>query len=114
VEEAVAEFRKAVELAPTNSWFWQELGWDLYHTGAWKDSVEAFHKSMDLQQRPKGGGSGQWFGLAVAHWQLGNKEEARRWYDKAVEWMEKNAPQDDGFRRYRAEAEQVLGVKKKM
>jgi hypothetical protein len=68
---------------------------------------------MDLQQDPKGGDAGQWFGLAVAHWNLGDKTEARRWYDRAVRWMEKHAPEDKGCRRFRADAEKVLGVEGK-
>ena len=34
------------------------------------------------------------FFLATAHWQLGNKEKARHWYDKAAEWMDKHKPND--------------------
>jgi tetratricopeptide (TPR) repeat protein len=110
--EALKMARKAVELAPRESGNWQRLGWALYRTGAWKDSIEAFHKSMALQEDPRGGDSGQWFGLAVAHWQLGNKEEARKWHDQAVQWMEKNGPQDASFRGFRAEAEKLLELKK--
>jgi tetratricopeptide (TPR) repeat protein len=111
--EAVKLARKAVELAPVDAWSWQTLGWVLYRTGAWKDSIEAFHKSMALQEDPKGGDSGQWFGLAMAHWQLGNKNEARKWHDQAVQWMEKDDPQDEQMRRYRTEAAALLEVKKK-
>jgi tetratricopeptide (TPR) repeat protein len=111
--QAVKLARRAVELAPTYSGAWQALGWALCSTGACKESIEAFRKSMELQQAPKGGDSGQWFGLAVAHWKLGQQEEARTWYDKAVQWMQKNAPQNTLMRHYRAEAEQVLGVKVK-
>jgi superkiller protein 3 len=111
--QAVKLARRAVELAPTYAGSWQALGWALCSTGAYKESIEAFHKSMDLQQAPKGGDSGQWFGLAVAHWKLDRSEEARTWYGKAVQWMEKNAQQNTLFRRYRAEAEQVLEVKDK-
>jgi len=46
--------------------------------------------------------------LAIAYWQSGNKVEARKWYDEAVQWMEKNAPTDESFIRFRAEAEEVL------
>ena len=31
----------------------------------------------------------------MAHWQLGEQDEARRWYDLAVDWMEKNKEQLD-------------------
>jgi tetratricopeptide (TPR) repeat protein/tRNA A-37 threonylcarbamoyl transferase component Bud32 len=108
--EALNLARKAVELAPGDTGAWQTLGWALCSTGACKESTLAFHKSMGLQQDPKGGDSGQWFGLAAAHWKLGQREQARTWYGKAVEWMDKNAPQSEEFRRFRAEAAQVLGI----
>ena len=40
-------------------------------------------------------------------------EQARNWYDKAVAWMVKNQPQDEELRRFRVEAEELLGVTKK-
>jgi hypothetical protein len=58
----------------------------------------------------KGGDSFAWFFLAMAHWQRGDKKQARQWYDTAVRWMEKNKPQDDELRRFRAEAAALLGV----
>jgi Flp pilus assembly protein TadD len=110
---AVELARKAVELEPEDAEAWQALGWTLYRNGAWKESVESLSKSNALQKDPKGGDSGQWFGLAVAHWQLGNKEEARKWFDQAVEWMEKNDPKNELLGRFRAEAEEVLKIEKK-
>ena len=51
------------------------------------------------------------FFLATAHWHLGDKEEARRWYDKAVEWMDENKPNDKDLVRFRDEAAKlILGV----
>ena len=35
-----------------------------------------------------------WFFLAMAHWQLRHKDEARTWFDKAVAWMERYDPND--------------------
>ncbi len=46
----------------------------------------------------------------MAHWQLGEKGEARKWYDKGVEWMEKNKPEDEEPRRFREEAAKLLKV----
>ncbi|MGI8981909.1 MAG: tetratricopeptide repeat protein [Pirellulaceae bacterium] len=112
---AVALAKKAIELTPVadvkgQSYNWQTLGWALYRTGDWKGSVAALEKSMALQPSPKGGDSGQWFPLAMAHWQLGEKEKAREWYDRAVEWMDKNAPADKGLVRFGAEAAELLNV----
>ena len=42
--------------------------------------------------------------------QAWHKEEARKWYDRAVEWMEKNQPADEELKRFRAEAEELLGA----
>lgn len=47
----------------------------------------------------------------MAHWQLGEKDKAREWYDKAVQWMDKNKPQDEELKRFRSEAEELLGIK---
>jgi tetratricopeptide (TPR) repeat protein len=110
--EAQRLARKMVERASADAVSWQALGWALYRTGAWKESVAAFHKSMDLQKDPRGGDSGQWFGLAADHGRMGNEAEARKWYGRAARWMDKNAPKDKELLRYRAEAAQVLGVKR--
>ena len=40
----------------------------------------------------------------------GDKEQARLWYDRAVQWMEKNQPQDKELPRFRAEAAALLGI----
>lgn len=65
---------------------------------------------MELQPAPKGGDSGQWFCLAMAHWRLGDEDEARRWYGIAVSWMDAKAPKDEFLIRCRGEAAALLGV----
>jgi hypothetical protein len=57
-----------------------------------------------------GGDCFDWYFLSMAHWQLGHKEEARKWYDKAVEWTEKNNPKEEDLPRFRAEAAELLGI----
>src|SRR5213078_258754 len=106
-------FRKAVELSPGSSWAWFRLGCARYRAGAWKDSIEAMHKSIELDDSPKGGESAQWFFLAMAHWRLGEKDKAREWYDQAARWLDKNEPQNVELRRFRAEAADLLGIEKK-
>jgi len=46
----------------------------------------------------------------LTHWQLGNKEEARQWYDKAAQWMEEKKPDDEELRRFQQEAATLLGI----
>ena len=86
------------------------LGGTLYHAGDWKGSVAALERSMALQPAPKGGDPGQWFCLAMDHWQLGNTEEARRWFGVAVSWMDKTGKTSATTRRIRAEAAALLGI----
>ena len=109
--EAVKLARKGVALEPRSALSWQVLGWGHYRSGAWKDSIDALHKSIDLQK--DGGDSAQWFFLAMAHWQLNHKDEARKWYDKGVEWMKKHGKENEEFRRFQSEAEELLEIKKK-
>ena len=46
----------------------------------------------------------------MAHWQLGDKEQARKQYDHAVQWMEKNKRQDEELLRFRVEAAELLMI----
>jgi hypothetical protein len=102
--EAVALARKAVRGIPEGDpWrvfgvvdrrpgnVRRTLGVALYRAGDWRAAAEALHKGAELRA---GGDSSDWFFLAMAHRQLGDKDEARRWYDKAVEWMDRNRPRD--------------------
>jgi serine/threonine protein kinase len=51
--------------------------------------------------------------LAMAHWKLGDKPQARSWFDQSVAWMEKNAPKNEELMRFRTEAEELMGIGKK-
>ena len=82
------------------------LGWAQYRAGEWKASVEALEKSCALDA--KGCDAYQWFFLAMAHWQLGEKEKAREWYDRAVQWMAANGKDNADLIRFRAEAEELM------
>jgi tetratricopeptide (TPR) repeat protein len=109
-KRAVGLAKRAVDLKPEAGTYWHTLGAALYRAGNSKEAVTALEKSMELG---RGGASNDWFFLAMAHWQLGAKEKAREWYDRAVQWMEKNQPNDEELRRFRAEAAELLGVKEK-
>jgi eukaryotic-like serine/threonine-protein kinase len=100
--------RKAVALAPREGNAWNTLGVARYRAGDWNAAVAALEKSHDLL-----GGKGLSFNaffLAMAQCHLGNKDEARQWYDRAVQWMEKNNPQDEELRRFRTEAAELLAI----
>jgi tetratricopeptide (TPR) repeat protein len=104
---AVGLAKKAVARAPQNGPFWNTLGVAQYRAGDWPAAVAALEKSMQLQ---KGGNAGDWFFLAMAHWRSGDGVQARRWYDRAVAWAEKNRPNDEELGQTRAEAAALLGL----
>jgi tetratricopeptide (TPR) repeat protein len=107
-EEAVEHAKEAVKLSPEKPCWWTTLGAAQYRAGNWDAAVDALTTSMKLH-----GGkhfSHDSFFLAMVQWRLGKKDEAHRWYDKAVEWMEKNKPDDEELTRFRAEAAELLGV----
>jgi tetratricopeptide (TPR) repeat protein len=105
---AVELARKVVEELPQNGTTWNTLGVALYCAGDWKAVVEALRKSMQLR---KGGDSNDFFFLAMTHWRLGDRAQARTWYDYAVEWMDKNQPRNVELMRFRAEAAALLDVR---
>jgi tetratricopeptide (TPR) repeat protein len=106
--KAVGLANKAVEMAPQGGTFWNTLGVANYQAGNLKEATVALEKSMQLR---KGGDSFDWFFLAMAQWQLGEKEKARSWFDQAVQWMDNHQPNDEELRRFRAEAAGLLGIK---
>jgi eukaryotic-like serine/threonine-protein kinase len=105
---AIQLANKATEVAPEESMYWNMLGMAYYRAGNWKAAIEALDKSMQLR---KGGDSFDWYFLAMAHWQLGEKDKARQRYEQAVQWREKNQPTNDELRRFQAEAAEVVKEK---
>src|SRR5439155_14572144 len=106
-EIAVEFARKAVDLASEDGKVWNTLGVAQLRAGNWKESINALQKSKDLH---KGGDSFNWFFLAMAHWHLGENDKARKCYNQGVQWMEKNQPENEELRRFRAEAAALLGI----
>jgi superkiller protein 3 len=104
---ALSLAKKAVELDPKNGAYLNTLGVAYYRMGDWKGAIASLEKSRELRE---GGKSSEWFFSAMAHWQLGEKDTARESYDRAIQWMEKNAPDNRELIRFRAEAAELLGV----
>jgi Flp pilus assembly protein TadD len=87
-ETRLRDAARAVELATQATTLdggertcWNTLGAARYRAGDCRGAAQALGKSMDLR---KGGDSFDWFFLAMAHWQLGEKDRARARYDQAV------------------------------
>ena len=46
----------------------------------------------------------------MAHWQLSEKDEAHKCYDRALDWMANNKCEGEELGRFRAEAAKLLGI----
>jgi serine/threonine protein kinase/Flp pilus assembly protein TadD len=105
---AVEMATRALERAPQVQGLWNTLGLAQYRNGDWKAAIAALEKSVELCH---GGIPNDWFFLAMAHWQEGDKAQAKHLFAQAVQWMEKNGTHDLRLNRYRAEAAELLGIK---
>jgi serine/threonine protein kinase/Flp pilus assembly protein TadD len=107
-KRAVDLAKRAVQLAPKQGICWNTLGAAQYRAGNWKAAIDALNRSVELS----GGEAADFLFLAMSHAQQGNGKDARQWYDRAVEWMDKNKPGDED-RRLRAEAAALMKIEDK-
>jgi tetratricopeptide (TPR) repeat protein len=107
-DEAIALARRAIELSPQEGSYWGILGIAQFRAGHWRAALEALQKSEELEP----GGTTHWAGFvsAMAHWHLGEQDEARRRYDQAVAWMDEDQPNHEELLHVREMAEQLLKV----
>ena len=78
-ELALKLARRAVELKPEDGMCQQSLSWALWRSGDYRGSIDAIGKTFNGGERN--------FVLAMAHWQLGEKTEARTIFDGGSEWL---------------------------
>jgi tetratricopeptide (TPR) repeat protein len=104
--EAYEHAKKAVGRSSNVASYWNTLGVAAYRTGAWEEAIAALKKSDERTDRGRGI---NWLFLAMAHWRLGQQDEARRWYTRAATWMKFNKV-DDELARFRAEADHLSGI----
>jgi hypothetical protein len=63
---------------------WGTLGTARYRTGDWKGAVADLEEAIGLRNPDHPHNAYNGFVLAMAHWQLGEKDKARAWFDKSV------------------------------
>jgi tetratricopeptide (TPR) repeat protein len=115
--EAVKLAKKATELSAGHTTYWNTLGMAQYRAGDSKAALAAFDRSLEIN---RGGHAALWLFRAMSHRKLGNDTEARKFYDRATQWLKENEKalatdraQAEELRRFRSEAEELLEVKNK-
>jgi serine/threonine protein kinase/TPR repeat protein len=106
-QSAVELAQKAVALAPQDGAIWKTLGVAQYRAGNLQAAIKALRQSIELR---KGGDAIDCFFIAMAEQKSARPDEARKWYDKALEWMKAKAPRNKELIRFRAEAAETLGL----
>ncbi len=94
------------------------MGTSYYRTKDWKDAAEALEHAISLRNLSEvidgaviySEAANNGFFLTMAFWQLGQKEKAREWFDKATQWMVKGKKGDSETKRFQAEAAELLGI----
>jgi eukaryotic-like serine/threonine-protein kinase len=103
--QAIRLAQQALQLGEQVGMVWNTLGVAQYRAGESKEAIESLGKSMVLRN---GGDAFDWFFLAMAHEKLGHRDEARKWYDRAMAWMDENKSKNEELGRFRAEAAALL------
>jgi tetratricopeptide (TPR) repeat protein len=105
-DEGLQHARKAVQLAAKDGDSINTLALAEYRTGHWAESLAASERSMPLR---KGGDASDWFFMAMAIWQKGDRKRARTWFDKAITWTNAKAPENKEFLQFWKEAASLMG-----
>jgi len=103
---AVELAQKAVGIEPNNGELWKTLGTAQYSAGNWQAAIDALDRSLRLSKRDSAMNA---FFLAMAHWQLGQKDDARQWYDNAVR-MKDHDSKNQELQRFQDEASKLLKI----
>jgi serine/threonine-protein kinase len=84
---------KELKASAHEHWSLTELAALHYRAGRFEQAVDRLNESLRAEGRP-GTAVLAWLWLALAHQRLGEREEARRWLERAVKWLE---PLDRGM-----------------
>jgi tetratricopeptide (TPR) repeat protein len=110
---AVHYAAKAVEQAPQNECFRGTLGTARYSAGDWRGAIADLETAISLRKAEDAANAFEGFVLAMAHWQIGEKNKAQAWFVRAVEWMEKGDLGNPDLKRFRVQAAALLELDKR-
>jgi tetratricopeptide (TPR) repeat protein/predicted Ser/Thr protein kinase len=104
---AVELARTATEQLPKSPAVWNTLGVAQLRSGDSQQALATLEKAMAMK---RGGDSFDWFFVAMAYSDLGRSDQARAWYDRAVDWRLKESPEHLELRLFHDEAAAKLGL----
>ena len=105
ITTALVSAAAAVAEEPSQQTYRNTLGVVLYQARQWDDAIETLTESITMHGFAD---SFDTFILAMAHWQRGEQDVARKWLQEAIEWMDNHAPRDPELIQFRLTAEQMI------
>jgi tetratricopeptide (TPR) repeat protein len=102
---ALAYARESVEALPQERQVVSALGGALYRNGRYREAREALLKAQAMSAS-----AAELFYLAMSSWQLGEKQQARSYYDQGLDWMNEYSPKNPTLIPLREEASRTLGI----
>ena len=105
--------RRALRVAPENSFYCTSLGIAEYRDGNWTQAAEWLQKAVGLQDGQAM--APEQFFLAMTLWQqsVGPNDEADQYFDAALAWMQSHRPGNRQLQRIHEEAMQLRERRKK-
>ncbi|MCH2125856.1 MAG: protein kinase [Pirellulaceae bacterium] len=104
--KAIRVAETAVEFVPANPAYWSVLGAACYRSDQWRRAVETLTQAADLE---RDNATSRLF-LAMAYWQLDDKQQALQTYQAAVQLVKQVAKVPQVLRQLQQEAAVLLGV----
>jgi serine/threonine protein kinase/tetratricopeptide (TPR) repeat protein len=103
-EGALQSAKRAVELMPRNPNVQDNLGVAFFRNERWKEAIAALEKAREM----RGGEDPQHqFFLAMAYWQVGQRDEALQNYKEAAAWLE-SGDRGEEYCRFANEARSLI------
>src|SRR5262249_25546928 len=74
---------------------WTILGLAQYRQKDYRGCLESLEKAIATRKSRDGGDASYWLVQAMAHWQLGNRDESRALLRRSVKWLEGKKATDE-------------------
>ncbi len=102
LDESIRMAQRACELfdrfSKPNANALNTLGISYYRAKQWLEALDALQQSID--DHPELDNPNNWLFIAMCHWQQKDEgkeaeTEARKWYEKSLEWLKENEPNEE-------------------